>query len=119
MDFVRSEAAKCLLVLLDEKSSIEAYITEKQMLIDALTPSQFSGRLTYPSVNWADASITYPMVMEAAEIDEYFSYVISGLVLSVGGLTKSITENASLVLVKWTRSATNVKLDRLGIGKSI
>ena len=119
LDFVRSEAAGCLLTLLDEKSPVKAYITKRQILLDALTPPQFKGTLTYQSSNWAEASITYPMVMKAAEIDEYFGYVISGLILSTGGLTKSVTQNSSLVLIQWVRSADEVKLDRLGTGKSI
>jgi hypothetical protein len=119
LDFVRSEAARCLLTLLDEKSPAKAYITNRQILLDALTPPQFIGRLTYQSSNWAEASITYPMVMKAAEIDEYFGYVISGLILSTGGLTKSVTQNSSLVLIQWVRSADEVKLDRLGTSKLI
>jgi len=114
LDFVRSEAARCLLTLLDEESPVKAYISERQMLLDALTPLQFSGRLTYQYTNWTDASITFPMVIKAAEIDEYFGYIISGLILSTGGLTKSVTQNASLVLIQFTRSADEFKLDRLG-----
>eukprot|EP00536_Pseudo-nitzschia_multiseries_P008637 jgi/Psemu1/257408/estExt_Genewise1Plus.C_2220030 len=114
LNFVRSEAAKCIVTLLADNSSVKSFVTKRQMLIDAITPPRFSGSLAYQSVNWADASITYPMVMKAAEIDEYFEYVISGLVLSTGGLTKTITENSSLVLIQWARNADEIKLGRLG-----
>jgi hypothetical protein len=118
LNFVRSEAARCLLALLDDKSSVGAYVSNRIFLLDALSPPNLSGHLLYESVNWADASITYPMVMKVAEIDEYFSYVISGLVLSTGDLTKDITQNSSKVLIQWARSANGLKLERLGNGES-
>jgi hypothetical protein len=118
LNHVRSEAGKCLAALLDDKSPVGTYVTKRKKLLNALSPPNISGQLVYQSVNWADASITYPMVMKAAEIDEYFGYVISGLVISTGGLTKTITQNSSQVLIQWARSANDIELDRLGKGES-
>jgi len=114
LNFVRSEAAKCLVALLVKNPTVEPFVAKREMLLDALTPPRFNGSLVYESIDWADASITYPMVMKAAEIDEYFEYVISGLVISTGGLTKAIIENSSQVLIQWTRNADEIKLRRLG-----
>ncbi len=111
LNFVRSEAAKCLLALLDEDSPVKPYILHRESLVDALSPPNPNQTL-----NWADASMTYPMVMKAAEVDdEYFDYVIKGLVLSTGGLTKDTTQNSSQVLIQWVRRANrDEKLQKLG-----
>lgn len=118
LNHVRSEAGKCLAALLDDKSPVREYVRKRKKLLDALSPSNLSGRIVSQSINWADASITYPMVMKAAEIDEYFRYVISGLVISTGGLTRTITQNSSQVLIQWARSANDIELERLGKGES-
>ena len=122
LDFVRSEAARCLLLFLNEESPTKIYVAKRQDLIDALAISSGSNdglpNNNENYTNWADPLITFPIVMKAADISEYFGYVISGLILSVGGLTKSVTQNSSSVLARWTRCATESELDRLGIGKS-
>ena len=115
LNFVREEAAKCLLALLNDNNPVKMYINNRTALIDALSPSGIDNT---KSINYGDASITYPMVMKAAEIDRYFGCVIKGLVLSTGGLTKAITQNSSQVLIKWVRSANDNKLERLGNGES-
>ena len=115
LNFVRSEAAKCLLALLDDDSPVKMYIINRKALVDALLPPNLDH---IQSINFADASITYPMVMKAAGIDEYFVYVIKGLVLSTGGLTKAITQNSSQVLIKWVRSSSDSEIERLGNGES-
>jgi len=109
LNFVRSQAAKCLLALLDDDSPVKPYILHRESLVDALSPPNPN-----QTPNWASASMTYAMVMKAAEIDEYFDYVIKGLVLSTGGLTKDITINSSQVLIQWVKSANNNKLEKLG-----
>ena len=118
LNFVRAEAAKCILALLDNENPVRIFISKRKTLLDALSPPNLTGHLTYESLNWADASVTYQMVVKAAEIDEYFGYVISGLILSTGGLTKSITENSSQALIQWARGADDMKIDRLGRGKT-
>jgi hypothetical protein len=116
LDFVRSEAAKCLLVCLDDSSPMKPYIAERHELLKALTPENLKDGKIYESANWADASTTFPMVMKAADIDEYFEYIISGMILSVGCLTQSVTQKASLVLIDWARNTNDKKLGRLGAG---
>ncbi len=114
LNFVRSEAAKCILALLDDNSPVKAFISNRDALLDALSPPNHTQSKT---LNWGSASMTFPMVMMAAEIDEYFNYVIKGLVLSTGGLTKDTTQNSSKVLINWARSANDVKLEKLGNGE--
>lgn len=115
LDVVRTEAATCLLRFLDLDSPMKPYVSSRERLREALTPPDCNDS---DSINWSDASITFPLVMKVAEIDEYFEFVISGLVVSVGCLTQSVSENASTALIRWARNAGDVKLDRLGAGKN-
>ncbi|KAL3908686.1 MAG: hypothetical protein SGILL_008388, partial [Bacillariaceae sp.] len=115
LDSVRSEAAVCLLECIEETSPIKNYVPKRETLIKALSPPSFSGQVTYKTANWADASLTFPMLMEAAdEIEEYFEYIISGMIISVGCLTQSTSQNASGVLIRWCRETCDDKIDRLG-----
>jgi hypothetical protein len=113
LNSVRAEAAVHLLAILDDKSPIKPFVAEREALLKALTTPESNAEVT----NWSDASITFPMAMKAANIDCYFSYIISGLILSVGCLTQSITQNASAVLIQWCKDADGKTLARLGGGK--
>ncbi|KAG7348074.1 tubulin folding cofactor D [Nitzschia inconspicua] len=114
LDSVRSEAARCLIEFLDPSNPVTAFVIKRNSLIAALTPPNCTDSLNINSANWADASITFAMVMKVAEVEEYFPFVVSGLIVSVGGLTQSVSQSASAELLKWCREATRVNLGRLG-----
>jgi tubulin-specific chaperone D len=117
LDFIRSEAARCLIGCLDPCSPIKRFLVKRSLLVEALTLPNHRGIVTDIAPNWADASVTFPMVMKAAEIEEYFEYVISGMIVSVGCLTQSVCQLASAELLRWCRQASREKIDRLGHGK--
>jgi tubulin-specific chaperone D len=119
LDFVRSEAARCLVGCLDRCSPIKRFLIKRDLLVEALTSPNHGVNVTYIAASWADASMTFPMAMKAAEIEEYFEYVISGVIVSVGCLTQSVAKHASAELLKWCRQASREDLDRLGHGKDI
>jgi hypothetical protein len=115
LDVVRTEAASCLLRFLSCDAPMKPYISSRERLRKALTPPDCC---SLDSINWSDASITFPLAMKVAEIDEYFESVISGMVVSVGCITQSVAENASNALIRWARNADDAKRDRLGAGKN-
>jgi tubulin-specific chaperone D len=115
LDVVRAEAASCLLRFLDVHAPVKPYFSSSERIREALTSSKGSD---LDLINWSDASITFPIVMEVAEIEEYFQLVISGLIVSVGCITQSVTECASRALIRWARNADDAKLGRLGAGKN-
>ena len=117
LDAVRSEAGKCLIGILSQSEPPIPYIPQKDRLIDAMKPDNDS-RPGDNETNWADASVTFPMVMRAAEIDEYFDFIISGLVISVGCLTQSVSKHASAVLLQWVKEAETADITRLGKGEN-
>lgn len=114
LDSVRAEAALCLLSFLDSNAPMKPYLSSRERLCEILVPSS---RCELDCINWSDATTTFPMVMVVAAIDEYFEFVISGLIVSVGCITQSVTENASFVVIQWARNADEANLDRLGAGK--
>jgi hypothetical protein len=116
LDAVRSEAGSCLLRILTQSNPLIPHIPQKDRLLDALKPIS-GGDADDRSINWADASVTFPMVVKALEIAEFFDYIVSGLVISVGSLTQSVAKHASAVLLQWVKDSQDTDIDRLGKGK--
>jgi tubulin-specific chaperone D len=69
--------------------------------------------------NWSDAKVTFRRVVKVLNISEFFHDIISGLVVSVGALTESVTKEAENALIEWIRDtdrkATNTKVLELGM----
>jgi hypothetical protein len=119
LDAVRAHAGECLLRILTHSDPPVPHIPQRERLLEVLKLSGPAGSLNQP-INWSDASTTFPMVMEAAAIDEYFDYIISGIVISVGCLTESVSKNASRVLLQWAKDAKGTSAARnLGKGELI
>jgi hypothetical protein len=116
LDAVRSEAGKTLVRILKKSDPPIPFILKKEELLAALNPEE-SINIGYDEISWADASVTFPMVMKAASIDEYFDDIISGLVISVGCLTQSVSKHASAVLLQWVKGAQEESIQRLGESK--
>lgn len=118
LDAVRSEAGSCLIRLLSQSDPSIPFIPKKDKLLMALKSDNDSSQGSN-DINWSDASVTFPMVMKVADIDEYFEFVVSGLVISVGCLTQSVSKHACAVLLQWVKDATSSDIKRLGNGKNI
>ena len=117
LDAVRSEAGSCLIRLLSQSDPSIPFIPQKDKLLMALKSDNDSSQGSN-DINWSDASVTFPMVMKVADIDEYFEFVVSGLVISVGCLTQSVSKHACAVLLQWVKDATSSDIKRLGNGKN-
>jgi hypothetical protein len=116
LDAVRSEAARLLFECLDENCLIKAFIPKRENLISVLTQHNIADPL---KCNWADASSTFPMVMKIAdEVEDYFDFIISGMIVSVGCLTQSTSQNASKALIQWCRNTNDEKMNYFGSGKT-
>lgn len=101
IDSVRAHAGGCLTRLLVIDSPLLSFLPSQYDLFNAL-------ELNQGGVNWASAQSTYRLVMKAACIDEFFYYVISGMVISVGGLSESVTRCSEDALLSWTRNSNDL-----------
>jgi hypothetical protein len=99
LDAVRSHAGSCLERILTNESPSIPHIPKKSLLCKAL-------HLVEPrkATNWANGNETFKMVMAVADIDEFFYYVISGMVISVGGLGESVAKPAEEALLAWVKA---------------
>lgn len=99
LDTVRRKAGDCLDHIL--RSSYAASRGDgHEKLLQALRLDSAVARGERP---WGDPHSSFSMVLKAASVgvDEYFSQVIAGLAMSVGGLTKSVSNAASAALQAW------------------
>jgi hypothetical protein len=58
-----------------------------------------------PANNWAVAATTFRKMVATMELLPYHTAVISGLVLSVGGLTEAVVKCSSSALLDWARAS--------------
>lgn len=121
LDAVRSHAGECLARILTHTTPSIPFVSQKQQLLESLELlPQSDGTLKI--TNWANASTTYRMAMSAADVHEFFSFVISGMVISVGGLGESVTTSSEEALLAWVRigplSYRNSRVTLLANGKT-
>jgi hypothetical protein len=60
-------------------------------------------------INWSNPEDTFALVLRAINVDEYFESILSGLVISVGGLTESVTRHSSKALFDYMRALKAMK----------
>ncbi len=102
LDSVRSHAGGCLSRMLTSTSPSVSLVPRKDRLIGCLEldpTTDGSQKIT----NWANPVITYRLVMACADIDEFFPYVLSGMIISVGGLGESVSRYSEEALLAWIR----------------
>jgi hypothetical protein len=113
LDAVRLQAGKCLRNILNQSTPSIPYIPGRDCLVKIFL--QGNGDEEF-AINWADASVTFPLVMKCLDIDELFDYIVSGLVISVGSLTQSVNKQASAALLEWVKESQLSRISRLGQG---
>jgi hypothetical protein len=102
LDSVRSHAGDCLSRMLTSTSPSVPFVPRKDDLLEILQlRPQSDGSLKI--TNWANPAVTYRMAMDAADINEFFSYVMSGMIISVGGLGESVSRYSEEALLAWMR----------------
>jgi len=111
LDAVRSIAGLCLEQLILGPNIIP-FVPRKTMLLEAIKYEQ------QPQINWGQPESTFPILMRVVNIDAFFYPIISGLVISVGGLTESVTKHSAKSLLDYIRalkkSKSMVKVAKIG-----
>jgi len=102
LDAVRCQAGECIERLLTAKSPRVPFVSHRNVLVKAL-------RVGEQSTNWSNPAATFPLLMRAVNIDVYFSPILEGIVVSVGGLTESVSKNAAASLFEWIRVCRQLK----------
>lgn len=120
LDSVRSHAGGCLSRMLTCTSPSISLVPRKDRLIESLEldPSTDGPQKV---ANWANPAATYRLVMACADVDEFFSYVLSGMIISVGGLGESVSRYSEEALLAWIQEKSAVcaadRRERVANGK--
>ncbi len=116
LDAVRCQAGECLERLLTNNNPRLPFVPHRTMLIRALD-------LNKQGKNWSNPTMTFPLLMCAINIDVFLDPILSGLVISVGGLTESVSKSSSASLFEWIRELRSAKatskLYQMGEGNSL
>jgi len=116
LDSVRCHAGLSLERLLSSKRPKIPFVSHKSLLIEALRLDSISPPTTTTSPkgekvnkNYSNPAYTFPLVMRAVNIDAFFEYIISGMIISVGGLTESVVKSSTFSLLEWLKGLKKVK----------
>ena len=105
LDAVRLHAGNCLERMLLSKNPSVPFIPQKAYLIEVLgLRSNESKSQEGFTINWAHAPSTYPLVMKVVSVPSMFDAIISGIIISVGGLTESVVRSSKTALFDWIRT---------------
>lgn len=116
LDSVRSASGRCIVqILVDLDPVILPYVREKEQVCSHLKIEDETNAMMH--VNWSDAAVTFPLVTKCLDIETYSLHVLSGLIISVGCLTQSVSKEAGMALVQWLKSAPLNSIHRTGEGK--
>jgi hypothetical protein len=112
LDSVRNEAGSCLERILTSEDPFVPFISNRSLLIEALNLGEKHGTTQlkggdHGHKSWSTPAYTFPLLMRALDIDDFFEDIISGLVISVGGLTESVMKNSTKALLNWCRRASS------------
>ncbi len=102
LDAVRCQAGECIQRLLTNQSPRVPFVPHRSMLVKALCVDEHS-------TNWSNPAVTFPLLMRAVNIDAFFSSILEGMVVSVGGLTESVSKNSTASLFEWIRVCRQLK----------
>ncbi len=103
LDLVRNQAGTCLQRLLSTKHPAVPFVSHKKLLLEALLLNSSDQR------NWATPEITFPLVMRAINIDTFFYDILSGVIVSVGGLTESVQKSSSKAFMDYLKALKSAK----------
>lgn len=102
LDAVRCQAGECIQRLLTTQSPRVPFVSHRNMLARALCVGEHG-------TNWSNPAETFPLLMRAVNIDGFFSSILEGMVVSVGGLTESVSKNSTASLFEWIRVCRQLK----------
>jgi hypothetical protein len=145
LDAVRCQAGLCLEQLLKGENIIP-FVPRKEMLLEGLEMMDGTCEYSYSNkviltsssnetntdknkendqnnndvseINWASPEYTFPLLMKVMNIDAFFHPIISGLVISVGGLTESVTKHSTKSFLDYFRALQKgnliVRISKIG-----
>ena len=115
LDVVRNQAGICLEAILTKKNPVVPFVYDRMNLVEALGLSE------HHVMNWSNPESTFPLVMRAINIDEFSHNILSGIIISVGGLTQSVTKQSSKSFLEYMRALKSMKqigkISKMGHGK--
>lgn len=109
LDNTRVEAGNCLQRILTKRDPSVPGIPEIQYLQESFGILLTKAGQEKQHINWADASLTFPFVAKAANMDVYFSYIVAGIIISVGGLTESVAKQSNAAILQIVKQGKGTK----------
>eukprot|EP01084_Bolivina_argentea_P309179 534770_1 len=105
LDTVRGCAGRVLQDLLTTKSTLFPYVPYRDDLekIFQLTHNNDTSGQATADIDWSSSAVTFPMVIKAMKLPTYHDAILSGLILSVGGLTESVVRHSRSALLNWVK----------------
>ncbi len=107
LDTVRGCAGRVLQDLLTTKSTLFPYVPYRDDLekIFQLTHNNDTFGQATADIDWSSSAVTFPMVIKAMKLPTYHDAILSGFILSVGGLTESVVRHSRSALLNWVKEA--------------
>ena len=102
LDAVRCQAGECIERLLTAQSPRIPFVPHRRMLLKAL-------RIGDQITNWSNPALTFPILMRTVNIDDFFEPILEGIIVSVGGLTESVSKKSTASLCEWIRVCRQLK----------
>ena len=118
LNAVRLQAGQCLERLLVSTNPLIPFVPCRKGIVAALELNEMSES---SKKNWGNPSETFPLVMRVAAlgVDAFFDNIMSGIVISCGGLTESVTKEATKSLLDYLRCLKSyASFSNVGDGKN-
>jgi hypothetical protein len=107
LDAVRVVAGAALMRLLQSKDPFVHNVSDRHILIGALVLNRKvaaptpSGDSVVLNANWGQPGFVFPYLTGVLRSPTYFHSIISGFVVSIGGLTEAIVKQSSMAIINW------------------
>ncbi|DAZ95162.1 TPA: hypothetical protein N0F65_012416 [Lagenidium giganteum] len=102
LDGVRAVAGKVLFSVLHSADPRVDAIPDRATLETSILPAT-------ACINWSMAHQTFPIALQLADSPSYMDAVVSGLVVSVGGISESVVKASRSALLDWIRRHIEAK----------
>lgn len=106
LDALRDVAGNCMHRFISGETYAVDRVPDSRLLTTALLDAVAARKnhATSDSLNWAQPGHVFPFLAQLLESELYFSSIIHGFVVAVGGLTESVVKESSAVLLDFCRA---------------
>ena len=106
LDAVRDIAGNCMHRFISGETCVIDRVPDSYLLTAAhqAAVAARKSHATSDSLNWAQPGHVFPFLAQLLESELYFSSIIHGFVVAVGGLTESVVKESSVVLLDFCRA---------------